>query len=280
MKFCDSHTDFLTAISSKEDREKYVKKIKACGGEIISAAVFTTDKGFSEKNVEDYSREIRGFSAKYKLRILLSIEDLGFVNKFEEIEKICALKPLSATLTWNEENQFGGGANSKTGLTQYGVRCVNFLEQENVLIDTAHMSRKSFWDFCKLTLKPIYNSHCNIFSLKIHARNLTDKQIKRIVKSGGFMGLTFYDKFISNRKIFCKDVAAQFDYLIKHFGADNFGIGSDLYGIEPEDLPLDFRGYEDLGNLEAELKKLGHGEKIIEKLFYKNFQDFLNRIKY
>ena len=188
------------------------------------------------------------------------------------------LHPLSATLTWNNPNQFAGGAHSRNGLTTLGKECVKILEKKGVLIDTAHLSRSAFYEVAKITTFPIYNSHSNIFSLKRNSRNLTDKQMDLIVESNGFLGVTFYDKFISSKEVSCMDVARQFDYAIKKFGYNNIGIGSDLYGIEPQHLPLDLSGYSQLDNLENALKKLGYDEKVTKKLFYENFQAFLKRV--
>ena len=140
------------------------------------------------------------------------------------------------------------------------------------------MSRKSFWDFCKITNLTIYNSHSNIYSLKYHKRNLTDKQIAKIVESNGYLGLTLYDKFISNSSITSKDIANQFDYLIKKFGYKNFGLGTDLYGIDNSHLPTDVNGYNQLYNLASALKLLGYNQTIISHILYKNFENFLKRI--
>ena len=41
MKISDAHTDFLTEIKDRTDREEYVKSIRKIAG-VISCAVFTT----------------------------------------------------------------------------------------------------------------------------------------------------------------------------------------------------------------------------------------------
>ena len=79
---------------------------------------------------------------------------------------------------------------------------LKLLEENNILVDTAHLSRKAFYDFAKITTKPIYNSHANLNTLFAHPRNLTNKQIEKIVQSNGFLGLTIYEHFISKQKTF------------------------------------------------------------------------------
>lgn len=278
MKICDAHTDFLTEIKDRNDREEYVKSIRKITG-LISCAVFTTNSTISVKDVENFKQELDYYNKKYKTKLLFSIEDLGFIKSIEELYILINLKPISVTLTWNKLNQFAGGVNTNKGLTKLGIKVIKILEENNILIDTAHLSRKAFFQFAKITTKPIYNSHTNIDKLFKHKRNLTNRQIKRIIKSDGFIGLTVYEKFISNQKITARDVALEFDYLIKQFGYKNIGLGTDLYGIENKYLPDDFRSYFDIENLIYELKKLNYTKKIINSIIYKNYKNFLKLIK-
>ena len=189
------------------------------------------------------------------------------------------LKPFSTTLTWNDCNQFAGGSNSLEGLSKLGKTYINIVEQNNVLIDTAHLSRRSFWDFCKQTSLPIYNSHSNIYNIHYHNRNLTHNQIRQIVNSNGYLGITLYDKFMSYTKTSSKDIAIQFDYLIQKFGYKNFGLGTDFYGIDNKNLPIDIQNYDHLSNLVENLKILGYNDTIIEHLLYKNFENFMQSVK-
>lgn len=279
MKISDSHTDFLTSIENVEVREDYIREISTLDKHTISCAVFTTDKDLRVNDIKNYAEELAVLRNKYDINLLLSIEDLGFMREDKDLTCIIKLNPISATLTWNLANQFGGGANSDIGLTSLGKEYVKILENNNILIDTAHMSRRTFWDFVRITKLPIYNSHSNIYSLKRHKRNLTDKQIAKIVETNGYLGLTFYDKFISKGKITAQDIAHQFDYLIKKFGYHNFGLGTDLYGIDISHLPTDLKAYQDIDNLAHELKNLGHTDEIINCITCKNFENFLIRIK-
>ncbi len=276
-KIADSHTDFLTALSTNEII-RYVSEIKQNNVKLVSCAVFTTDKNFNTEDIKKFLNLINKCKKKYKINLLLSIEDLGFVTDKAELKKIIDIRPMSVTLTWNYENQYVGGADSQNSITKLGNYYIKILEQNGILIDSAHLSRKAFYQLAKITKLPLYNSHSNIYSLKHHARNLTDKQIAMIVKSNGYLGVTFYDKFVANSKIFARDIAVQFDYLIKHFGYKNFGLGSDLFGIDNKNLPQDLHKYNEIKNLVLALKKMGYKNKIIKHLLYKNFYDFLYRV--
>jgi membrane dipeptidase len=277
MRVCDAHTDFLTTIKDKTERENHVKSIKKIAG-IISCAVFTTNSTICLKDVENFKHELETYNKKYNTKFLLSIEDLGFIKSVKELNQLINLEPFSVTLTWNFKNQFGGGANTNRGLTRFGIKVIKILEEKNILIDTAHLSRKAFFQFAKITTKPIYNSHSNIDLLHEHKRNLTDKQIKKIVDSNGFLGLTVFQKFISNNNITTKDIALQFQYIIKKFGSKYCGLGTDFYGVNENLLPINFQSYFDLEKLKSDLIDLGCSKQVINNLIYRNYENFTQKI--
>ena len=277
INIADSHNDFMTKITAKE-KDCYLSHCQKVGVKIISCAIFTSNLKLCIDDLYNFKNEIVKLKNKYKdIFLLFSIEDIGFIHE-EDIDKFIKLRPISCTLTWNFDNQLAGGAFGGKSITKFGEEVIHKLENENIFVDTAHMNKKSFWKFCKLTKKPIYNSHSNIYELKRHKRNLTDKQIEMIVKSNGYLGLTIYDKFVGKEgKVDSKTIALQFDYLIKKFGYKNFGLGTDFYGVDTNNLPKDIKSYEEIEKIARELKKLGYSEKIIECITYKNYEDFLKR---
>lgn len=279
MNINDSHTDFFTYFEKENERDDYVALIKSWGVKNVVCAIFTYEKRFNIDNIINFNKQIEFLKNKHNINLLLSIEDLGFINNLTDLQKLLALKPFSIGLTWNFANQFAGGSFSNDGLSLFGKKTIKLIESKNVFVDTAHMSKHSFNDFAKISKFPIFNSHSNIYALKKHRRNLSDNQIKKIVDTNGFFGLTIYDKFISKEKITSEDVAKQFDYLIKKFGSNNFGLGTDLYGIPQNNLPTDLNCYEKIENLIFELKKLSYNDSIVEKLIFKNFEDFLQKTK-
>ena len=271
MKIADSHNDFLTTLNV-EERIKYVGNFKI---KILSCACFTTEKNMTILDVENYKANVEFLMTKTKCKLLFSIEDVGFLD-FRDVERLINLKPFSVTLTWNYDNQYGGGAYGKSNLTQSGRILVKTLENAGILIDTAHMNRKTFADFLKITKLSIYNSHSNIYAIKRHKRNLIDNQIKSIVESGGYLGITLYDEFIG-KNVSSLTIAKQFDYLIRNFGDKNFGFGTDFYGISSDHLSIDIKDYPDLKKVAHHLKKMGHSRKTINNIMWRNFTRFVKR---
>ncbi|MCQ2555711.1 MAG: dipeptidase, partial [Clostridia bacterium] len=222
MIISDSHTDFLTAIKTQAKRKSYVEQI-AKFKPTICAAVFTTGKNITLRKLKNYKKEIENYNKIYHTHFLFTIEDLGFVKSIFDLVEVVKLKPFAVTLTWNNKNQFAGGANSKGGLTKFGKKAIKLLEENGVKVDCAHLNRKSFWQFARLTTKPIFVSHTNLNCVHPHGRNLTNKQIEFVAKSGGYVGITLYQKFILEHKITPKDVAIQFAKIKDLVGTKNCG---------------------------------------------------------
>ena len=269
---CDSHTDLITALNESEQIEFFrtlPKNVK-----MLNCAVFTTDDNLILQDIVKYKQQFDNLQLLTQCKLLFSVEDIASIP-LSELDEFITLQPFCCSLTWNYANKYAGGALSTGGLTKEGIKAIEKLESNNIIVDTAHLNRQSFWEFCQFTSKPILNTHCNIDALFPHPRNLTDWQIQKIVDSNGFIGITIYEKFISQGKISAKDIALQFDYLIKNFGYLNFGLGSDLFGINKNSLPSDIKSHSELSLIGDELEKLGYSQQIIECIMYKNYLRFL-----
>jgi len=274
LKITDCHTDLLTE-KTHEEQIEFIKNLPT-NVKVLNLAVFTTDDKLNIEDLKKYKQQTENLQNHTKTRLLFSVEDIGSIQP-NEIDELIKLKPFCVGLTWNHKNQYAGGALSTNGITKCGKDTIKKLEENNILIDTAHLNRKSFFKFVRITNKPILCTHANINSLHSHPRNLTDKQIQKIVDSNGFIGLTIYQKFMSSSKISAKDIAKQFDYLIKKYGHKNFGFGIDFFGVAEDCLPENIKSYPDLHFVATELKNLGYSTKIINHIFYKNFIEFLKR---
>ena len=249
----DSHTDLVTALSSKFQKE-FIHNLPT-NVQAINCAVFTTDNSLCVKDIKKHKQQIQKLQKLTKTKLLFSVEDIGSISA-KEIDKLIKLKPFCVSLTWNFKNQYAGGAKSKGKITKLGKTTIKKLESNNVIIDTAHLNKKSFWKFVKITNKPILNTHSNINALHKNARNLTDKQIKTICDSNGFLGITIFDEFVKGGPINTYDIALQLDYLIKKFGHQNFGFGTDFFGIHH--LPTDLKTYDDIYKIANHLQNMGH----------------------
>ena len=279
MKIFDVHNDFLTSIKNNKKRKQYLELINNNKNIDKICCVIWTSK---IKKPLKYIKKIYDlfFKKNKNKKIFLCIEDLGFINKKNLEESLLLLKgvkPFYCGLVWNYDNNLGGGAYGKKGLTKLGIKVIKFLEENKILIDTAHMNRKTFSNFSKITSMPIINSHSNFNFLKRHKRNLINSQIKSIINSKGQICLSFVPEFIGEYFIESSIIARQIANFTARFGYKSLSVGTDFYGTN--NLPLDLKNYSHFKNLQNELLNLGFNKKTIDCIFYKNMKNFYKKIK-
>lgn len=279
IKICDTHNDFLTELPLSEI-PSYINFCKEASVENLCASYWSSKR--NEKDIQSELLERNNLLKTLNKNFLLHIEDLWWVKNEEKLKFLLNLKPFSCSLTWNDENCIAGGTNSTQNLTLWGKYCLKQLVDRKIQIDLAHLNRKSFYSVARILKDNLYCSHTGFYGMKKHKRNLTDKQIDLIVKSKGFVGLFFFDKCtkVSNSKeaFGIQDIVQNLKYFTSRWGFDNIGIGSDFYGID--NFPVNLENYERFYRLEEELQIAGFYPQQINKIFYKNFEDFLRRIQY
>jgi membrane dipeptidase len=157
------------------------------------------------------------------------------------------------TLTWNQRNQIADGigeSRTGSGLTEFGLKVIDEMNDLRMLIDVSHLSETGFWDVIKKSNDPIIASHSNCYALCPHLRNLKDEQIKAIADKGGVIGITFVP-------------------IVEKVGVDYVGLGSDFDGTDG--LPLGLEGVDKIPNITEELLDRGYKEREIEKILGGNF---------
>lgn len=270
MKIFDLHSDFLTKLDNTISRQRYLDKIQKYSEVTVCSVVWTSElkKDCIEEQLNKYKQLIGTKST-------LAIEDLGFITP-SNFPMLLKLNPFYCSLTWNGENNLGGGVGSLFGLSEFGKDITRQLQENDILVDTAHLSERSFLDIAKISTKPIFCSHTGFFKLQPSERNLKEYQIKIIIESGGIVGLFFVSPFLTGRKkSTIYDIASHIEYFCNNFDIDNLAIGSDFFGTKY--LPQKLKNYSDFKNLYDILVKRGFTKEEIDKIFYKNAEEFYNR---
>src|SRR6185436_4614468 len=81
----------------------------------------------------------------------------------------------------------------KYGLTDKGKEMIRRMEAKGMLVDLAHASSKTIDDALTITAKPVVVSHTGVKGTCDNQRNLSDDQLKAIAKTGGVIGIGFWD---------------------------------------------------------------------------------------
>ncbi len=230
---------------------------------------------FLVKNSKDLSKLESG-----KVGVLLSLEGGEVINKsIDLLDVFYELGIRALTLTWNNRNWICDGISeeSGSGLTTFGKEVVNRLYDNKMILDVSHLSVKGFWDCVSIGRGPILASHSNSMKLCAHIRNLSDEQIKAIAQSDGLIGINFFPSFLSDNT---ED--ATIDSIINHMiyiadlvGVKHVALGSDFDGVNA--LPKGINDVRDFKSLSEKMLKRGFSSKDVEKIFYTNFLEFLEK---
>lgn len=212
-----------------------------------------------------------------------TVENSSALNgKLENIKKFASLGVRMMTLTWNAENQTGGGVESENtvGLTAFGKQVVREMENCGIVVDISHASRQLFYDVAENARLPFVASHSNAYSVASHKRNLTDDQFKIIIENDGVVGLNFHNAFLNNNpgNACITDILRHAEHFLSLGGENTVCFGSDFDGGV---LPPDIKNSSVYAEIYELMLKHGYSESLVKKIFYLNalnfFENFDNR---
>lgn len=264
-KIFDLHNDFFTSKKFRLSKQNYYSKASQIA-EKFASVVWTSE--FSQQDAMKKLYDAKKFEEHHE-KCFFAIEDLHFLTK-DTINEVANLHPKYAGLTWNYDNNLAGGALEFGDLSGFGKNVIKSFENNNIIIDTAHLNEKSFMSVANYCAKPIICSHTASFSVNSHPRNLKDYQVKIIIESGGIVGICLVSDFLTGkRNSTVLDYIKHIDYLVNKFGIDSFAIGTDFCGTNH--LPSGITDYKSLQKeLSLGLEKLGYKPNDINKLFCVN----------
>jgi membrane dipeptidase len=202
--------------------KKPFKRAKDMIDTLYSIARRNSDKIAVVRN----SAEIEKALAEGKICAVIGVEGGHAIeNSIEKLEELYKLGVRYLGLTWNNSTDWASSAFDETtnpdkvkitGLSEFGKKVVEKMNELGMIVDVSHLGEKAFWDVVKVTKKPIIASHSSVYKLCPHYRNLKDEQIKAIAQTGGVVFVNFYAEYIDStfntkRKKLEEKYKAQFD---------------------------------------------------------------------
>ena len=138
------------------------------------------------------------------------------------------------------DTDIGGSAHGieKGGLTDKGKEMVRRMEAKHMIVDVAHASAKTIDDVLALATRPVFVSHSGVKGTCDNQRNLSDEQLKGIARTGGVIGIGYWDTAVCGKD--AKAIATAIRYTANLVGVDHVGLGSDFDGAVAE--PFDTSG--------------------------------------
>ena len=213
--------------------------------------------------------DIEKATSTNKISALLSIEGGEVIKELDDLEMFYNLGIRMITLTWNFDNHIAGANGSEIGLSTFGKKVIEKMNELGIIADLSHASTKTFFDVLEITNKPIVLSHSNSYTICPHKRNVTDQQFQELIKNNGCLGINFYPDFLTNsKKAYISDIISHIEYFLSLGGENNISIGSDFDGVDYT--ANDVNSARDIYKIFNILSQKGVSDEIIEKIAYKN----------
>lgn len=162
-----------------------------------------TNVGFA-KTADDIERLV----SERKFVAMLGLEGGHHIeNDLKKLEHFYQRGVRYMTLTWNNSTNWATSAKDETdaslklqhkGLTDFGKKVVERMNDLGMMVDISHVGEQTFWDVMKTTKKPVIASHSSVWNISRHRRNLKDDQLDAIKKNGGVVFINFAPWFIDS----------------------------------------------------------------------------------
>ena len=299
----DTHYDLLTILYCcylKNDYS-YIERIKEDLKDVkglIANLYFMNPEEMKEELEIDHIDVYEMFKISTNLfkehfkdkKVIFSIEGCDYIKDIKELENLYKLGLRNILLVWNHENKYGSGNDTNKGLTKLGEEFIKKAVELGICIDLSHMNKATFSDTTILlkTLSKNYNikiiaSHSNCYELCNNSRNLDDDQLKQIKELNGMLGLVSYGPFINeNEENLEKKYFNHIQHAEKILGIDNIMIATDnmdfardMYHIQENKSLLK---HKNAINKLTSLLKTNYNEEEIEKILFKNAENYFRRI--
>lgn len=198
----------------------------------------------------------------------------GDIDRLKYLNE-CGVKVI--TLTWNGKCDIGDGVgvNNANGITEFGKKVIEKMNELDIIVDVSHASDKLFYDVASLSKKPFIATHSNSRTICEHERNLNDEQFKVIKSIGGIVGINLCKSFLSkNEKVEMDDIYKHIEYFLSLGGENVISIGADFDGADIPECVHDIEGIEKIFEY---LLMHNYSEKLLDKIFFNNAFEFFKR---
>lgn len=213
-------------------------------------------------------------------------------SAFANPEKIIQAREYGVkliTLTWDDENELGYGAQSgsENGLKAIGKAAIREMDKQKIVADVSHLNRAGFYDAVSSGATVIAShSNCKTVLEKVMSdgeekafacrRSLDDEQIRLLSECGSLIGINFCRYYLGNKgDDGFEAVYRQIAHLLD-MGCENIiSLGSDFDGCE---INPELAGVDKMRDLYKFLETKKLDNKVLDKIFYDNAFNFFKKV--
>ncbi|WP_150266610.1 dipeptidase [Paenibacillus tepidiphilus] len=166
-----------------------------------------------------------------KAGIITAQETDGIGNDLGLLDSLYQFGLRILQLTYNNQNLIGSGCAEpgNGGLSSYGLRFVQRLNELGIIVDTGHCGRQTTLDACRVSSAPVIASHTGAEAVYSHMRCKSDEEITAIAGTGGVIGIFAMPWFVHGdpKNTTLDHVLDHMEHVIHLVGVDHVGIGTD-----------------------------------------------------
>ncbi len=205
------------------------------------------------------------FHDKRLVGAMLSVEGLhNLEGKRANLDRLFDAGFRMAGITHFFDNELAGSMHGikKGGLTPFGIEIIRAMEAKGMVVDIAHCSHQCVAEVLSMAKRPVVSSHGGVQATCKVNRNLTDDEIRGVARTGGVIGIGYWDAAV------CDNSPAGIVRAIAHVrslvGVEHVGLGSDFDGavqtrFDTTRIDSITQGLVDAGFSDAEIAKVMGG---------------------
>jgi microsomal dipeptidase-like Zn-dependent dipeptidase len=162
---------------------------------------------------------------------MLTIEGLqNLEGKAANLDRLYDAGFRMAGLTHFFDNELAGSMHGlkKGGLTPFGRDIVLRMEAKGMIIDIAHLSHKGVAEILAMATRPVVSSHGGVQATCNVNRNLTDDEVRGVAKTGGIIGIGYWDGALCDTSP--RAAAKAMKHVRDLVGIQHVALGSDYDG--------------------------------------------------
>lgn len=162
---------------------------------------------------------------------MLTIEGLqNLEGKAANLDRLYDAGFRMAGLTHFFDNELAGSMHGlkKGGLTPFGRQIVKRMEAKGMIIDIAHLSHTGVAEVLAMATRPVVSSHGGVQATCKVNRNLTDDEVRGVAKTGGVIGIGYWDGALCDTSP--RAAAKAMKHVRDLVGIEHVALGSDYDG--------------------------------------------------
>jgi microsomal dipeptidase-like Zn-dependent dipeptidase len=162
---------------------------------------------------------------------MLTVEGLhDLEGKAENLDRLYDAGFRMAGLTHFFDNELAGSMHGekKGGLTPFGRAIVRAMEAKGIIVDIAHCSHRCVAEVLAMARRPVVSSHGGVQATCKVNRNLTDGEIRGVARTGGVIGIGYWDGAVCDTSP--RAVAKAMRHVRDLVGVQYVALGSDFDG--------------------------------------------------